>query len=399
MNGLKKKGILIALPLIVLLMALGFYGDRVVSALDRNIYKNLKLFTEVLDLVEKNYVDEVESKSLIQGALNGMLKTLDPYSTFLNAEMYKELKVDTAGRFGGVGIEITLVKDILTVVAPIEDTPAYLAGVKPADQIIKIDGNSTKDITISEAVKKLRGPKGTKVTITIMRENEPAPLDISITRAEIKVRSIKTKVFEENYGYIRVASFQERTSDDLLQALGEIEKKVKPLKGLIIDLRNNPGGLLPQAIDVSDAFLKSGTIVSTKGRVKGMDTKAVARDHGDEPLAPIVVLLNEGSASAAEIVAGALQGNKRAIILGARSFGKGSVQTIIPLEAGNALRLTTAKYYTPDGRSIHGDGIVPDVAVKFIKPENEKETDDLLRDNQLKAALDYLKTGQASSRK
>lgn len=398
MNVFKKKGILIALPLMILLITLGFYSGRVVSALDRNIYRNLKLFTEVLDLVEKNYVDEVDSKLLVQGALNGMLKSLDPYSTFLTAEMYKELKVDTAGRFGGIGIEISVVKDILTVVAPIEDTPAHLAGVKPADQIIKIDGNSTKDITISEAVKKLRGPKGTKVTITIMRENEPAPFDIAITRAEIKVLSIKTKVLEENYGYIRIASFQERTTDDLRNALAEMEKKIRPLRGLIIDLRNNPGGLLPQAIDVSDAFLKSGTIVSTKGRVKGMDAKAVARDDGNELSSPLVVLLNEGSASAAEIVAGALQGNKRAAILGARSFGKASVQTIIPLEGGNALKLTTAKYYTPDGRSIHGDGIIPDIAVKFLKPENEKETDDLLRDNQLKAALDYLKTRQVGSR-
>lgn len=386
----KKKNYLV-LPLIIILLVIGFYGEQVVSALDRNIYRNLKLFTEVLDLVEKNYVEEVDSKSLIQGAVNGMLKSLDPHSLFLTQEMYKELKVDTEGRFGGVGIEITLVKDVLTVVAPIEDTPAFHAGVKAGDQIIKIDGNTTKDITITEAVKKLRGTKGTKVTITIMREGEPAPFDLTITRAEIKIRSVRSKTYEDKYGYIRIAAFQERTADDLRQALQEMERKLKPFRGLIIDLRNNPGGLLPQAIDVSDVFLKTGVIVSTKGRVKGMDTRASARDQGTEPQVPIVVLINEGSASAAEIVAGALQGNKRAVVMGVRSFGKASVQTIIPLDGGNALKLTTAKYYTPDGRSIHGEGITPDVVVKWVKPQNEKETDELLRDNQLKAALDYLK--------
>ncbi len=391
MKGFKMKRIYIALPLIVVLIILGFYGGRAVSALDRNIYRNLKLFTEVLDLVEKNYVDEVDSKALIQGAVNGMLKSLDPHSVYLTDEMYKELKVDTEGRFGGVGIEITLVKDVLTVVAPIEDTPAYLAGVKAGDQISKIDGSSTKDITITEAVKKLRGTKGTKVTITIIREGEQAPFDVTITRAEIKVRSVRVKTYEGNYGYIRIAAFQERTSEDVRLALRDLDKKLKPLRGLIIDLRNNPGGLLPQAIDVSDIFLKSGTIVSTKGRVKGMDTRAIARDQGGEPLIPLVVLLNEGSASAAEIVAGALQGNKRAPVIGTRSFGKASVQTIIPLDGGNALKLTTAKYYTPDGRSIHGEGIIPDLEIKYIKPANEKEIDDLVRDNQLRGALDHLK--------
>ncbi len=391
MKDFKMKRIYIALPLIVVLIILGFYGGRAVSALDRNIYRNLKLFTEVLDLVEKNYVDEVDSKALIQGAVNGMLKSLDPHSVYLTEEMYKELKVDTEGRFGGVGIEITLVKDVLTVVAPIEDTPAYLAGVKAGDQISKIDGSSTKDITITEAVKKLRGTKGTKVTITIIREGEQAPFDVTITRAEIKVRSVRVKTYEGNYGYIRIAAFQERTSEDVRLALRDLDKKLKPLRGLIIDLRNNPGGLLPQAIDVSDIFLKSGTIVSTKGRVKGMDTRAIARDQGGEPLIPLVVLLNEGSASAAEIVAGALQGNKRAPVIGTRSFGKASVQTIIPLDGGNALKLTTAKYYTPDGRSIHGEGIIPDLEIKYIKPANEKEIDDLVRDNQLRGALDHLK--------
>lgn len=336
--------------------------------------------------------------------------------------------MDTRGSFGGIGIEITLVKDVLTVVSPIEDTPAYNAGVKSGDQIIRIDGKSTKDITIMEAVKKLRGAKGTKVTITIMREGLAKPKEIEITRSTIKIRSIKSKVYDDQIGYIRIASFQERTGDDLKKALREIEAKAHPLKGIVVDMRNNPGGLLNQSVEVSDAFLKSGIIVSTRGRAKTMESKAVAKDDGDEPICPIVVLVNEGTASAAEIVSGALQDNGRAVILGAQTFGKGSVQTVIPLENGAALKLTTAKYYTPKGRSIQAEGITPDIMVKQIRPTEEKaeekanaenhmlrerdlkghiksptendvkvddakkEKDNLDKDNQLKNAIDILKS-------
>jgi carboxyl-terminal processing protease len=362
--------------------------SQVSAALDRSIYKNLKTFNEVLDMVQKNYVEQVESKKLIEGAINGMMKSLDPHSAYMTSDMYKELEVETRGSFGGIGIEITIKKDVLTVVSPIEDTPAFLAGIKAGDQIIQIDGKSTKDITIMEAVKKLRGPKDTKVTITIMRENMPKPKDYTITRDVIKIRSIKSKVYDDHIGYIRVASFQERTADDLKKELKNITVKNGALKGLIVDLRNNPGGLLNQAVGVADVFLKSGIIVSTKGRTKSMETKSMAKNDGDEPTCPIVALVNEGTASAAEIVSGALQDNGRALVVGTQTFGKGSVQTVIPLEGGSALKLTTAKYYTPNGRSIQAEGIAPDIIVKHIRPAEDKEsTDDLVRARDLRGHI------------
>jgi len=399
-------------------------GSPPVFALDRQAYKQLKVFSEVLDIVDKNYVEPVESKQLIQGAINGMIKALDPHSAFMNEEMYKELEVETKGSFGGIGIEITVQKDVLTVVSPIEDTPAFLAGVKAGDQIIKIDGQPTKDITIMEAVTKLRGPKDSKVTITIMRETFPKPKDITMARAMIQIKSIKSRMFEDQLGYVRIASFQERTADDLRRALRELQTPTRPLRGLVLDMRNNPGGLLAQSIEVSDAFLKSGTIVSTRGRIKSVESTVTAKDNGDELTCPIVVLVNEGTASAAEIVSGALQDNGRALILGTQTFGKGSVQTVIPLEEGAALKLTTAKYYTPRGRSIQAEGISPDITIKYAKPAEENGTeseairerdlkghikgmetegkkpaerqkrafDDLSQDNQLKAALDILKS-------
>jgi carboxyl-terminal processing protease len=310
-------------------------------------------------------------------------------------------------------------------VSPIEDTPAFLAGVKAGDQIIKIDGQSTKDITIMEAVTKLRGPRDTKVTITIMREGLPKPKDITIAGAIIQVKSIKSRRIDDQFGYVRISAFQERTAEDLKKAISELQgKSPLPLKGLVLDMRNNPGGLLAQSIEVSDVFLKSGTIVSTRGRIKSVESKSVARDDGNELTCPIVILVNEGTASAAEIVSGALQDNGRALVLGTQTFGKGSVQTVIPLEEGAALKLTTAKYYTPGGRSIQAEGITPDVTVKYIKPADENGTesegmrerdlkghikapgeedkkpaelkkrafDDQSQDNQLKAAVDILKS-------
>lgn len=405
------------------------YSDSKVSARNKNVYKEIKTFNEVLDMVQKNYVEEVDPTVLIQGAINGMIKSLDPHSAFMTQEIYKELEVETQGRFGGIGIEITILKDVLTVVSPIEDTPADKAGVKSGDQIIKIDGKSTKDITIMEAVKKLRGPKNTKVTITILRENMLKPWDIVLTREVIQIKSVKAKTFDDHIGYIRIASFHERTAADLRKALVEVADKTKPMKGLVLDLRNDPGGLLTQAIEVSDMFLKSGLIVSTRGRTKQMETKTMARDSGVKELAvPMVVLVNEGTASAAEIVAGALQDNGRALIVGTQTFGKASVQTVIPLEDGSALKLTTARYYTPSGRSIQAEGIKPDIIVRLTKPSEEtanspeerlrekdlkghiksdkenglqpgnnqtealKQTDDLAKDSQLRAAVDILKS-------
>ncbi len=439
MNAFFCKRVLILFAFLTVLILLGPYSDSQVSAIDQNTYKSLKTFSEVLDMVEKNYVEPVEGNKLMQGAINGMIKSLDPHSIFMTAEMFKELEVETRGSFGGLGIEITILKDVLTVVSPIEDTPAYNAGIKAGDQIIKIDDKSTKDITITEAVKKLRGPRDTKVTITIMREGMAKPKDFVITRSIIKIRAVKSKIYDNQIGYIRIATFQERTVDDVKKALREIAAKANPLKGLVIDMRNNPGGLLNQSVDVSDLFLKSGVIVSTRGRSQSMESKSVAKDDGDEPTCPIVVLVNEGTASAAEIVSGALQDNGRAVILGAQTFGKGSVQTVIPMEDGAALKLTTAKYYTPKGRSIQAEGITPDIVVKLVRPAEEKngteeqllmrmrerdlqghikstkeleskpedgkketkeeakkepkkEVDDLDKDNQLKNAIDILKS-------
>jgi carboxyl-terminal processing protease len=380
--------------LIILVFAGGFillvpYTDSRVSTPNKSIYKDIKTFNEVFDLIKKNYVDEVEPQALIQGAINGMIKTLDPHSAFMNADMYKELEVETKGRFGGIGIEITLLKDVLTVVSPIEDTPAYKAGVKSGDQIIKIDGKSTKDITIMEAVEKMRGPKDTKVTITIMREKMDKPKDFVLTRAIIQIKSVKTKTFEGNIGYIRIASFHERTTDDLRKALKEVTGKLHPMKGLVLDLRNDPGGLLIEAIEVSDMFLKSGVIVSTRGRTRNMESKVNAKEDGNEITCPIVVLVNEGTASAAEIVAGALQDNGRALIAGTQTFGKASVQTIIPLDNGSALKLTTARYYTPKGRSIQAEGIKPDIVIKYMKHTEDADNgwDDRIREKDLKGHI------------
>lgn len=397
-NFLHTK-VLVLVCLFTCLFLLGLQGDSQVSAaLDRSIYKNLKTFNEVLDMVQKNYVEQIESKKLIEGAINGMMKSLDPHSTYMTSDMYKELEVETRGTFGGIGIEITIKKDVLTVVSPIEDTPAFHAGIKAGDQIIQIDGQSAKDITIMEAVKKLRGPKDTKVTITIMRENMTKPKDYMITRDIIKIKSIKSKIYDDHIGYIRIASFQERTADDLKKEIKNITAKNGAFKGLILDLRNNPGGLLNQAVGVADVLLKSGIIVSTKGRTKSMETKSMAKDDGDEPICPIVALVNEGTASAAEIVSGALQDNGRALVVGTQTFGKGSVQTVIPLEDGSALKLTTAKYYTPNGRSIQAEGITPDIIVKHIRPSEDKElTDEHLRERDLKGHIKQKKENSTNS--
>jgi carboxyl-terminal processing protease len=339
-------------------------------------------------MVQKNYVEPIEQKTLIQGAINGIMRSLDPHSAFMTAEMYKELEVETRGSFGGIGIEITILKDILTVVSPIEDTPAFQAGVKAGDQIIGIDGKSTKNISIMEAVSNLRGPKDTKVTLTIMRENMTRPEDIVITRSIIKIRSIKARMYEDRIGYIRIASFQEKTVNDLKQALKDLDSPPQSLKGLVLDMRNNPGGLLNQAVEISDCFLKSGVIVSTKGKTKNLENTFSAMDNGDEPACPIVILVNEGTASAAEIVSGALRDNRRAIIVGTRTFGKGSVQTVIPLEDGSALKLTTAKYYTPSGRSIQAEGIAPDIVIKYQRPPQEKEgAEGRIRERDLKGHI------------
>ncbi|MBM4326947.1 MAG: S41 family peptidase [Deltaproteobacteria bacterium] len=326
-------------------------------------YKELLLFRQVMQIVQKNYVKDVTDKDLIQGAINGMLQSLDPHSSFLTEELFKELQVETRGEFGGLGIEITLDNGILTIVSPIEDTPAFEAGLKAGDKIIKIDGESTKNITLLQAVKKMRGQKGSKVTLTIMREGFKKFKDFTITRDIIHVRSVKKEALEPGYPYIRVVNFQESTTKDLKQAIKDLGGE-DSVKGLILDLRNNPGGLLDQAVKVANLFVDKGLIVYTDGRVKDQRMEFKATKSGRHYNFKLAVLINEGSASASEIVAGCMQDHNRGLVLGTKSFGKASVQTIIPLDNGSGLRLTTAYYYTPLGRHIQKTGILPDVDLK-----------------------------------
>jgi carboxyl-terminal processing protease len=318
----------------------------------------------VLTIVRRSYVEEVPVKDLIYGAIDGMLLSLDPHSGFMPPEIYQEMRLDTQGQFGGLGIEITMRDGLLTVVAPIEDTPAARAGIEAGDQILKIEGRFTKDIEIMEAVRLMRGEPGTSLKITLMRETFEKPREFTLIREVIKVKSVKASTLEDGFGYVRLTQFQERTSQDLRAALNVLHKENEDgLKGLILDLRNNPGGLLEQAVEVVDMFLSEGMIVYTKGREADSQLEFTASPVGTEPDYPLVILINGGSASASEIVSGALQDQGRAVILGSQSFGKGSVQTIIPLSDDSGLRLTTARYYTPRGISIQAKGITPDIEV------------------------------------
>ena len=329
-----------------------------------SIYEDLELLTDAISIIQAEYVDETKSKALVYGALEGMLNHLDPNSSFLNPDAYKEMKLETEGEFGGLGIEIAVRDDLLTIIAPIDDTPAHKAGLKAGDKIVKINNELTRGVTLQEAVKKLRGKPGTQVAVTILRERERKLLDFTLTRDIIKIQSVRdTKILEDRIGYIRLASFQEHTPDDLEQALGRLTQE--QMNSLILDLRNNPGGLLDVAVSVSEKFLEpKQLIVSTRGRRGNQNMEFRARGSSHHLGFPLVVLVNNGSASASEIVAGAVQDHRRGVLLGAKTFGKGSVQTVIPMKDGSALRLTTSKYYTPSGRSIHGEGIIPDVVVE-----------------------------------
>jgi len=368
-------------PVVLLIVgiALGFFLAAQwvpnVSAVPRQDYESLEAFTNILSIVKKNYVEDVETKNLVNGAINGMLSSLDPHSAYLTPDLYKELQSDTQGRFGGLGIEITIKGGILTVVSPIEDTPAAKAGVKPGDQIFKIEDEFTKDMTLVDAVKKMRGPKGSKISISVKREGVPELINFTLVRDTIRVQSVRSRSLEEGYGYIRLAQFQERSDRDLQKTLEKMVAEKSGLKGLVLDLRNNPGGLLTQAVRVSDLFLDSGMIVYTEGRIEAQKQKYFAQKDGSWMDFPVVVLVNGGSASASEIVAGALQDHKRAVVLGTKTFGKGSVQTILPLDDSSALRLTTARYFTPKGRSIQALGIVPDIVVESAPPQEGKADD------------------------
>lgn len=362
------------LTICAIILATSFFSVKV-SAVSSSIYEELKVFTDVIGIVKNNYTDEVESRDLIYSALKGMLKNLDPHSNFLTPEEYKEMQVETKGAFGGIGIEIGMRDDMLTIISPIEDTPGYKAGLEAKDVIVKIEGKPTRGMSLTDAVKLMRGKKGDPVTISIMRVGFDTPRDFTIIRDIIKIKSVKFRELEDGFGYIRITQFQSKTGQQLESALKDLGSKDGTLKGLVLDLRNNPGGLLNQAISVSDKFLTAGMIVSTKGRVAGQDMSFYAEESGTHDDFPVIVMVNGGSASASEIVAGALQDHKRAVVLGTQTFGKGSVQTIIPIEDGSAVRVTTSKYYTPSGRSIQAKGIEPDIIVGKAPKSHLKEKD------------------------
>jgi carboxyl-terminal processing protease len=361
------------LALAIAVLSPGVY--RGLSDNRENTYQGLKIFSDVIELVEKNYVDDVESKKLIENAIQGMVSSLDPHSSLLTPDAYKELQIDTQGEFTGIGIHVTMRDNLVTVISPIEGTPAYKAGIKAGDKIVKVDGVTTDNLR--DAVKRMRGPKGTDVTVTVIREGEPKPIDFELIRDLIPIHSVKSTTLKDGYGYAWVTHFRENTYDDLVAALDKLESQDKPLKGLVLDLRDNPGGVLSQAIDISDLFLEKGIIMTSKGRQKRHNRTYRAHKDDSKPRTyPLVVLINGGSASASEIVAGALQDQKRALIIGTTSFGKGSVQAIENLRDGYALKLTIARYYTPSGRSIQAKGVEPDIMVQHKilsgEPDDQK---------------------------
>ena len=364
---LKFFFLLISVPAFLLILSIGFQveADEEVgsSSEGKSNYESLKVFSEVLSLIESIYVEKVSSEKLIEGAIHGLVKTLDPHSSYMPPDVYHEMKVQTSGKFGGLGIEVSMRDGILTVISPIEGTPAFDAGIQAKDKIVKIENDSTLDMSLNDAVSRLRGEVGSPVSITILRDRLKAPLLVKIVRDIIKVQSIKKKVYHSDIGYIKIRSFSKNTSSDLDKALSYLRNK--NITKLILDVRNNPGGLLNQAVEVSDRFLGNGNlIVYTKGRIKDQNSRFTTHDKIKHVDYPMIILVNGGSASASEIVAGALQDLGRAVILGTPTFGKGSVQTIMPLSDGSALRLTTARYYTPSGKIIQENGIIPDIVIE-----------------------------------
>jgi carboxyl-terminal processing protease len=353
-------------------------------------YEGLKLFSDVLDQIEKNYVETVDSKELIVKAIDGMVRSLDPHSGLLKPENFQDLQIDTKGKFTGIGVHITMRDGFVTVITPIEGTPAYEAGIKARDVILKVDGQPTRDLR--EAVNMMRGPKGSKVVVTVAREGIAEPFDVELVRAVIPIKSVKSKVLKPGYGYIGITNFTARTLDDFENALKNLESGEAPLKGLILDFRDNGGGLLDQAIKISDLFLEDGTILSIKGRQERSNKIYRAHPNRVRRYYPIVILINGGSASASEIVAGALQDQKRALILGTTSFGKGSVQTVDTLRGGYGLKLTVALYYTPSGRSIQAKGIEPDIVIanRFVDQTAAQAEEEMLKEKDLKNHLEAM---------
>jgi len=376
--------------------------------------EELRYFTQVFDQIRQAYVEEIDDQALLEMAISGLLNGLDPHSLYLDEKAFGELQESTSGEFGGLGIEVGIEDSFIKVISPIDDTPAYRAGIQAGDLIIKLDDQLVQGMTLTESIELMRGPKGSKVTLTIVRQNTDGPFEVEITRDIIQIMSVRQRTLEPGFGYVRIAHFQEHTGADFRQALADLQKEKDPLKGLVLDLRNNPGGLLNSSVEVADALLDGGLVVYTEGRIPSSREQFYATSGDTLKGIPIVVLINEGSASAAEIVAGALQDHRRAVLLGTSSFGKGSVQTVIPLGAKRAIKLTTARYYTPNKRSIQAEGIQPDIIVRpaeihlletqkqikeanlagHLSSGNDKQSadkDDLLQtDNQLYEAINLL---------
>jgi carboxyl-terminal processing protease len=384
-----KNGAVTSLAIIAVIAGIATFGDLRLTTARANdsddTYRQLTLFGDVFQRVRANYVESVTDEGLIEAAINGMLTSLDPHSTYLPDDNFKKVQQQTTGKFGGLGIEVTMENGFLKVVSPIDDTPAFDAGLQPEDLILTVDDESIVGITLSEAVEKLRGPIGSEVNITVQRADDE-PFDVAIIRDEIKIRSVRSRLYDD-IGYIRITTFSEQTSPGLKKAVEELTNEAENgLAGIVLDLRNNPGGLLSEAIKVTDAFLERGEIVSTRGRDNSDMQHAYARPGDITNGLPVVVLINSGSASASEIVAGALKDHRRAILMGTRSFGKGSVQTIMPMPGHGAIRLTTARYYTPSGVSIQAKGIAPDIEVALARIE--KLNQGPIREEDLRGALD-----------
>lgn len=370
MQSLKRywKTYILGGALLLVLFVMAETGFQV-RAFAQERYADLQNFSKVLNLIQQYYVEETNTKKLVYGAIKGMLRELDPHTNFMPPEMFKDFETETSGEFGGLGIEISIQNGILTIISPIEDAPAWEAGIKAGDKVVGIDGTSTKGMSLVEASQMMRGKKGSKIVLRVVREGEDKPREITVVRGSVKIKSVKYTDLGDGFAYVRITSFIENTSKDLQKIVETHVKNNKNMSGLLIDMRRNPGGLLDQAIKVSDMFLKEGTIVSTIGRNKNDKEVAVATKKGQYTNFPIVILVNEYTASASEIVSGALQDNKRALIVGQRTFGKGSVQSVIKLGDGSGLKLTVARYYTPKGVSIQAEGIHPDIEIEDVDPE------------------------------
>ncbi len=374
---------------VMLALAQGVFAERNVPATFSLPVDELRTFTEVFAKIKNDYVEDVDDKTLLENAIRGMLSGLDPHSTYLDPDGYRELQVGTTGRFGGLGIEVGMEDGFIKVISPIDDTPAKKAGVHAGDLIVRLDETPVKGLSLSQAVKIMRGKPGSDIILTVVREGVDKPLKITITRDIIRVKSVKSKMLGEDFGYIRITSFQSKTGENLLEEIEKLQDSSKDgLKGLVLDLRNNPGGVLSAAVDVSDAFLTKGLIVYTEGRDAESRLKFSATPTDIMSDNPIVVLVNGGSASASEIVAGALQDHNRAIIMGEKTFGKGSVQTILPMNTNSALKLTTARYYTPSGRSIQAEGIVPHIKLESLKVQSIKSDFKRLKEADLSGHLE-----------